>query len=67
MDKQIIRDIAADAAELGRALREEGIHVAELQAEIVAGAMPGFITYETTVTRRGSDPQIPGAAVPGER
>jgi hypothetical protein len=78
MDKQIIRDIAADAAELGRALAAEGIQTRDAQAEIVAGAMPAIVAYETSVTRYGPDgdlegaqltpdPRIPGAAVPGER
>jgi hypothetical protein len=74
MNKQIIADIAADAAELGRALASEGIRTLEAQAEIVAGAMPGFVAYETAVTRAvdrtletRDDPRIPGLAEPGER
>ena len=69
MDKQIIRDIAADAAELGRALAAEGVGHANDQARIVAGAMPAIVAYETSVTRRGPDGGLelaaPGAPDPG--
>jgi hypothetical protein len=52
MDKQIIADIAEDAAELGRQLAAKGIRTSEAQAQIVAGAMRGFVAYEVDVLRR---------------
>ena len=66
MDKQIIADIAADAAELARALAGEGVGAAVLPG-IVAGAMPGFVAYETEVLRRSPGSPVELRDDPGWR
>lgn len=52
MDKQILADIAADAAELSNRLTEAGFHDSAEHCAVLAGAMPAIARYEIDVLRR---------------
>lgn len=56
MDKRVLAAIAADAAELGRALASEGVQTARAKAAIVAGAMPAIAAYEINEGPYGRQP-----------
>jgi hypothetical protein len=51
MDRQILEDIATDAALLSEYMAQRGVPEEDVPV-ITAGAMSGIVAYETAVTRR---------------